>query len=147
MNCSSVSNAPELPKIFERDVCTISEPNVISMNIMFSHKNRNIEDLFDADTPVGRYNRRRVISNATAYPGMGAEADNASSACNSIYSKCSSEDYNNNNETQSLLTLTTNSKHKGIRKRRQNRSRSSSIRSLKSMVSGIFSTKTKSLGA
>ncbi|KAJ2708060.1 hypothetical protein FB645_000169 [Coemansia sp. IMI 203386] len=145
MSCSPITSTPELPKLFERDVCTIPEPNYVSMNILFSHKNCNIEDLLGADTPAGRYNRRRVISNATVYSGMENVADDASSIHDSAYSECGSE--NNDSETKSMLTISGHSKNSGIHKRRRNRSRSSSIRSLKSMVSGLFSTKTKSVGA
>ncbi|KAJ1829521.1 hypothetical protein LPJ56_000283 [Coemansia sp. RSA 2599] len=145
MNCPPASQTTELPKLFERDVCTIPEPNVISMNILFSHKNCNIEELLGADTPAGRYNRRRVISNATVYSGMEDVRDDASSTRSSTFSDGSCGD--NSNESESLLTIAPSAKRKGISKRRQSRSRSSSIRSLKNMVSGIFSSKTKSLEA
>ncbi|KAJ1902398.1 hypothetical protein LPJ66_000009 [Kickxella alabastrina] len=146
MTANSISNnRTNWPNIFERDVCPIPKPHMISMSLLLANDNSTLtSSLVGSNTPGGNYNRRRVASHATAYSGTstvvnGHQGMDVESSESEVHSSDDSKSLTDSISSDCKATL--------VRNNRLHKSRSTSMTRLRKMVSGIFRPKSRNLVA
>ncbi|KAJ2808491.1 hypothetical protein H4R20_000855 [Coemansia guatemalensis] len=138
MDCPT-NTCSKLPDIFEPDECSTQ---MMSLNVLFTG-DFNVERMLETDSPAARYSRRRIAS-CSRYSGI----DTSSTVCSQPI--MSDSDFS---QSEEFLLLNDECydypTHQpvgtfSVRRIRRHRMRRSSMGKLKTMVSGIFTNRSKS---